>query len=166
MSGYQVSIKKHSGYSILTWSIAIRPEMLNKSDSERQEHFDNIPDAIRRKRQKRALEQGLDLPELHSAITQHQELLHHTEKELTIHTHLAGDHASLADICVLPYVVRLEYLGWQHLWQHLSGVQQWYTAMKNRRAYALTFDEMYPEGFKQRWQQHGKSARIFLRNID
>jgi glutathione S-transferase len=152
----------HNACSILTWSIAIRPAMLEKNTKELNEHFNAIPDLKRRKRQQRAFDLGLTLPELKEAKSIHQNLLNRMEIALNNNKYLTSDYCSLADICVLPYIIRLEMLALQHLWQNMPHVGSWITLMKNRDAYSLSFDNHYPIGFIEQWQRYGIEAQNFI----
>jgi len=152
----------HQACSILTWSIAIRPAMLEKTTGDLNKHFDAIPDISRRKRQKRAFDLGLSLPELKEAKINYQNLLNRMEIALKNNKYLTSDYCSLADICVLPYVIRLDMLALQHLWQNLPYVRHWLALMKSRDAYKLSFDNQYPAGFIKRWQEYGIKAQKFI----
>jgi len=55
---------------------------------------------------------------------------------------LAGDDLSLADICVLPTVVRMSDLGLEDVWVDLKHAQGWYARMQARPSFAKAF---YPE---------------------
>jgi glutathione S-transferase len=63
------------------------------------------------------------------------------ETSLATHSYLVGDRITLADICVLPALVRMEDLGYERLWSGLPGVVGWLARMKARPAYAIAFYE-------------------------
>ncbi len=150
----------HSACSILTWSIAIRPEMLKKSPEQVTFHFNSIPDANRRIRQERAFNLGLSDPKLTKAIADHVSLLNKMEIKLGKHKHLVDDSLSLADICVLPYIVRLEMLSLEVLWNDKSNVKRWLKQMRSRAAFTKTFKQLYPRDFLTRWKKYGDVARV------
>lgn len=52
---------------------------------------------------------------------------------------LCGEMLTLADICVLPTVDRMDDLGLAHLWEDLPRVADWYARIRARPAYAATF---------------------------
>jgi len=152
----------HNACSTLTWSIAIRPAMLKKTAEELNKHFNAIPDLKRRERQQRAFDLGLNLPELNDAKSLYQNLLNRMEIALQNNKYLTSDYCSLADICVLPYIIRLDMLAWQHLWQNMPHVSGWLILMKSRKAYALSFDSHYPVGFIEKWRSYGMAAKKFI----
>ena len=55
---------------------------------------------------------------------------------------LLGDALTIADVVLLPSVVRMEDLGMAAMWQDLPGVQRWYAAMQA----APAFDAAYAPG--------------------
>jgi len=153
----------HPACSSLTWSIAIRPEMQKKSQQELIEHFDAIPCPERKKRQMIAYEAGLTSPDLIQAIQQHKRLIQDIEKQLAHTTYLVDEKLSLADICVLPYIVRLEMLACENFWQDTPNVTTWLDNLKTHSAFQQTFSTLYPQGFKKRWYEYGKLAQRQLR---
>jgi hypothetical protein len=46
------------------------------------------------------------------------------------HTYVAGGMYSLADVAVLPYVVRLDHLRLSQMWSNLPNVQRWYDRVR------------------------------------
>jgi glutathione S-transferase len=55
---------------------------------------------------------------------------------------LAGDAISLADLCVLPTIVRMEDIGLQNVWRDLPNMTDWYARMRARPS----FDKAYYPG--------------------
>jgi len=152
----------HSACSTLTWSVAIRPEMLKKCDEELAKHFNAIPCIKRRKKQYKALKLGLSLPELTIAIKEHEKLIAKMEQQLSKTQYLVDNKLSLADICVLPYITRLEMLSFEQLLDNHSGVSSWLNKMKEDAAYQKTYQELYPGGFINRWNNYGQQAASIL----
>ncbi|TQV88159.1 glutathione S-transferase family protein [Aliikangiella coralliicola] len=148
----------HPACSVLTWSVAIRPKMLEKTPQQLDAHFQSVPDENRKLRQRRAMKLGLELPELKQSIENHRLLLNKMEQQLLQTDFLVGSQLSLADFCVLPYIVRLEMLSWEFLWQDCKGVSGWLLKMQSRKSYLKSYHHLYPEGFIQQWQAHGKQA--------
>lgn len=65
--------------------------------------------------------------------------------------YLVDGEFSLADICILPPLVRMDDLGYAHLWKDLPGVAAWLDRMRARPSYAKAFyagsllSEQYPD---------------------
>lgn len=51
---------------------------------------------------------------------------------------LLGEY-SLADICIIPVMIRLDDIGYRHLWEDKSHVAQWLDRCRNRDAVQATF---------------------------
>jgi glutathione S-transferase len=73
------------------------------------------------------------------------------ETRLKDQCYLVGAKISLADICILPPLIRMEDLGYSHLWSDLHGVQAWLERMKSRPSFQKAFytgallSEQYPD---------------------
>jgi glutathione S-transferase len=73
------------------------------------------------------------------------------ETKLKDRPYLLGDHISLADICVLPPLIRMEDLGYSKLWSDLPGFRAWLERMKSRPSFKKAFyagsllSEQYPD---------------------
>ncbi|MET1256780.1 glutathione S-transferase family protein [Aliikangiella maris] len=156
----QVHTAIHPACSVISWSLAIRPAMLNKTLEALKQHFANIPDAERRKRQQRAFELGLELPELHQAIATYQHFVCSMRDQLSITPWLAGDQISLADFCVIPYLIRLEHLSFNSIIDRFPEVCNWLSQIKLERGFEQVFILNYPSGFIQQWQQYGLQAKL------
>jgi glutathione S-transferase len=63
------------------------------------------------------------------------------ETSLATSLYLVGDRITLADICVLPALIRMEDLGYERLWSDRPGVVAWLARMKARPAYTIAFYE-------------------------
>src|ERR1700746_3190558 len=65
--------------------------------------------------------------------------------------YLVGDSLTLADICILPLLVRMSDLGNQRLWSDLAGVSHWLERMTRRQSYATAF---YPGSLLSKQYEH------------
>jgi len=63
---------------------------------------------------------------------------------------LLGDY-SLADICIIPVIMRLDDIGFSHLWADRKNVSNWFSRYRERKALQETFyfgsllSEQYPD---------------------
>jgi glutathione S-transferase len=79
------------------------------------------------------------------------------ETKLKDQPYLLGAEMTLADICVLPPLIRMEDLGYGRLWEDLPGFQGWLTRMKERPSVKAAFypgsllSEQYPD--IREWQK-------------
>lgn len=79
------------------------------------------------------------------------------EEVLKSQSFLIGDHMTLADICVLPALIRMEDLGYKRLWADLPGVQSWLVRIKARPSYAQAF---YPGSLLSEQYEHLRQAPV------
>lgn len=56
-------------------------------------------------------------------------------------TYLLGDELSVADIVLIPSVVRMEDLGLAHMWEQLPHFQRWYRAVQQRPPFGAAYYE-------------------------
>jgi glutathione S-transferase len=63
------------------------------------------------------------------------------EKPLSQSDYLLGKSLTLADLAVLPSLIRMEDLGYEFLWDGCPGVAAWLARMKSRRSYSLAYYE-------------------------
>jgi hypothetical protein len=56
------------------------------------------------------------------------------ERSTREHDYLPGNEFSLADIAVIPYVIRLDMLRLSPMWRSYIGVPEWYERVRNRPA--------------------------------
>lgn len=54
---------------------------------------------------------------------------------------LAVSHISLADICVLPTIVRMDDIGLSDMWANLPNVVRWYSGMASRPSFGSAYYE-------------------------
>jgi glutathione S-transferase len=52
---------------------------------------------------------------------------------------LAGDAISLADLCVLPTIVRMSDIGLEEVWRDLPNMTDWYARMRARSSFEKAF---------------------------
>jgi glutathione S-transferase len=70
---------------------------------------------------------------------------------------LLGSDISLADIMVMPAIVRMADLGQDTAWQDLPRVQRWYDAIRAQAAFAPTY---YPGSLLTERFPHLRNAKM------
>lgn len=83
------------------------------------------------------VEKGLDSPHVATAIQIHDGVLGRMNRALDDAEWLAGDSYSLADASLMPYLLRLEHLEMQWMWQDSAGenIGAWLQRSKARPNY-------------------------------
>ena len=80
----------------------------------------------------RVVAHGLDSGFVKEAVEHHEKLLTSIEDAVHASPYLAGDAYSLADIAVVPYILRLELLGLSRMWNGRPGVAAWWERVRQR----------------------------------
>ena len=84
---------------------------------------------------------GFSQTEVNEALEKLRETLVRMEASLARGPWLIGDQLTLADISLVPTVVRLDDLALSHLWHDLPRVADWYARIRSRRSFAQAFYE-------------------------
>ncbi len=87
----------------------------------------------------RSMESGIDEERLNDAIERLDMTLARMEIALKEHSWLMGEKFTIADICVIPTIDRMEDLGYAKHWAHLPGVSRWWSHVKQRQSYRQTY---------------------------
>ena len=75
---------------------------------------------------------GLESEFMRESLESHDKLLHWIDDAMKTGPYLAGATFSLADIGVIPYVLRLELVGLSQLWDRYPAVGAWWQRVRNR----------------------------------
>ncbi len=84
---------------------------------------------------------GFPQDEIDAALRRLRETLERMERSLEKTEWLAHDRFTLADISIMPTLVRMEDLMLKHMWSDLPAVTRWYAHLKARPAFAITYYE-------------------------
>lgn len=113
--------------------------------------WSNVPDAefqalvekrtVRKHLYKKIGREGFSEHEVREALERLRQTLLRMESSLRSSPWLCGEQLTLADISIVPTIVRLETLGYAHMWQDLPSVMSWYDAVKRRPSFSATYHE-------------------------
>ena len=70
-----------------------------------------------------------------------RKLLRDAEAALEQGSHLAGDTMTLADLAMLPYLLRLEHLKLERLWAEAPRTAAWFERLKSTSAYRVGIEK-------------------------
>ena len=82
---------------------------------------------------------GFPKPEVDAALDRLRQTVERMDKSLRDTKWVANDMFTLADISVMPTIVRMEDLGLAHIWADLPRVKDWYGRLQKRPAFAKTY---------------------------
>jgi glutathione S-transferase len=126
----------HAACASVTYAAAFAPQLrANHTPQEWEERLKKLPDRARAARQRAILEQGFQAPVVKDAVLLHDKILKDMDTTLADQPWLAGQHFSLADIAIVPYVTRLDRLGLDRMWAGRSNVARWFAAMQARPSF-------------------------------
>ena len=124
----------HTACMTLSFATAFRARMAKMSEDEREEEFAKAPNQKRSEIKRDVTAHGLQSRYVADAIAQHEKLLTWMEQAVQRGSYLAGNHYSLADIGVLPYILRLELVKLDRMWDKRPGVASWWERVKARQS--------------------------------
>ncbi len=102
----------HEGITEISFSAMFREAMKGMTEAQRQARFRNVGDPRRRDRFLSTYELGIDSPYVTWAVAAFEKMFANLEQTLAPGGHwILGSGYSLADISLMPYVGRLDYLG-------------------------------------------------------
>ena len=114
----------HNSCTILTFATAFRPWFAGLTGEQIDERLAKSPSKKRTEYKRDVALNGLDSKFAREALEHHEKLLKLIDDAGG--GWLAGGEFSLADIAVIPYVLRLELLRMSRLWDRRPGVASWY----------------------------------------
>jgi len=122
----------HNSCTILTFATAFRPGLLKLRPEEREAGFAKAPSKQRSAYKRDVVTHGLDSRFVKDAVEHHEKLLTWIEDAVRGGPYLAGDDYSLADVAVIPYILRLELLRLSRIWDGRPGVAGWWARVRQR----------------------------------
>lgn len=82
---------------------------------------------------------GFPKEEIDAALEQLRQTVERMDRALGQSEWLANDMFTLADISIMPSIVRMEDLGLSYLWADLPNVIHWYARLQRRPAFSKTY---------------------------
>ena len=151
----------HEGISEISFCAMFRERLRASTEEQRQKRFNNIGDPKRHDRFKSTYEQGTDSPFVLYAVANFEKAFDQLEKTLTkAGPWILGDQMTLADINLMPYVARLEFLGLLDLWiEQRPHVRAWWARVHEQRCFRAGIVEPLSDAELSEMQQSGPKIR-------
>lgn len=155
------------GATAISFSAMFRDRLKGMSDKERGERFRNVGDPRRRDRYLSAYELGVESPYVLWAIAAFERAFDSIDETLGRGGKwLAGDAFSLAEISLMPYVARLEYLNLLDIWVgSRPGVLGWWARCKARASFAAAIAEPLTQQEREEMDVSGTRLRARVRQL-
>jgi ganglioside-induced differentiation-associated protein 1 len=106
------------------------------------------------------IQQGLDAPGAADKIRLYDAYLHRMERSLADSDWLVGDHFTMADVAMAPYLNRLAALAMQGLWEHgrLPRVERWFAHIRARPTFRPAFLDWLPSELEAEMRANGERS--------
>jgi glutathione S-transferase len=120
----------HDGVTELSFSAMFRERMRAMTDEMREKRFKNVGDPRRTDRFRSTYEHGAKSPFVVHGIAAYERAFRLMDETLAGHGKpwIVGDAVTLADINMMPYAARLEYLGLIDAWLDIRPrVRDWWS---------------------------------------
>ena len=149
----------HPAVAPITFAVSHRYTLLALSPDKLEAYLRATPDPIHQARKRAWVEQGLDAPEVRTAITKFARAFDRMEAALADSPWLAGPDYSLADVALTPYLVRIEMLGMWDMWK--AGhprVDAWFGRVKARESFEAAVFQHMPLALRETMLANGRKA--------
>jgi glutathione S-transferase len=138
----------HTACMTLSFATCFRARMARMSEAAREADLAKSPNQKRSDIKRDVTAHGLQSHYAIDAVHQHEKMLTLMEKALDRRPFLADDSYTLADIAVLPYVLRLELVNLQNMWDKRPRVAAWWERVK---ALPSTQDTIFKRMTEKDW---------------
>jgi glutathione S-transferase len=149
------------GVAEISFSAMFRERMKNAPEEIRQARFQNVGDPRRRDRVKSTLEHGVHSPYVLQAIYAYEKAFKLLEQALTEGgPWIIGDNPTLADIALMPFAARLDYLGLIDIWLTVRPrVRDWWAMAKEWPNYRRGLADLVTDTEIAEMQEHGPKLK-------
>jgi glutathione S-transferase len=151
----------HEGITEISFSAMFRERMRNMPVELREARFRNIGDPRRHDRFKSTYELGAQSPFVLYAVAAYERAFETLEGELAENgPWVLGDEATLADIALMPYVARLDFLGLLEVWTETRpNIKAWWVQAQEWPSFKRGLRERVSEDEFAEMQTHGSRIR-------
>ena len=147
----------HTAIHAITYVCVNRAKLLALPPEQLEKRFRNIPDPVRSIKLRQIVEDGFDSAPVSAALETLGEILPQLEAATQAHEWLAGDHATLADLAIFPFVHRLDLLGFEQLWGE-GDLARWHKAMMQRPSFQIAVGAVVPASALENFAAAGQIA--------
>jgi glutathione S-transferase len=148
----------HDGVTEISFSAMFRERMKNMAPEVREKRFRNVGDPRRTDRFKSTYELGAKSPFVVHAVAAYERAFKMLEDTLAESSGpwILGSDPTLADINLMPYAARLDYLGLLDLWiKDRSRVKVWWTSVREWTSFKSGLHDLISEAEFSEMRMHG-----------
>jgi glutathione S-transferase len=151
--------------AIMSQAISFRHQYLANGPEALERILSAIPDEARRELKRMAFSTGLDNPALPMAARRMSKLFADMDAALGVGEWLAGERFTLADIAMIPFVVRMEHLAMAMMFEGRSNLDGWLARFKSRRCYAEGMVKWFNLDYLTLCAETGREAQARIRTM-
>jgi len=149
----------HPAIGFLSYAVLVRPALGVIDPVTLEKRLTAMPNDHARSLRRDALTLGLKAPAFGESVRTKVALLDKIEVALQTNDHLTGQALSLADLIILPYVARLEHMGWSpELLRHRPRARSWLERMMSRKSYQEGIVGWMTPEIAKNWRSWGEEA--------
>ncbi|HZW05263.1 MAG TPA: glutathione S-transferase domain-containing protein, partial [Candidatus Nitrosotalea sp.] len=151
----------HEGITEISFSAVFRERMKNMPAELREARFRNIGDPRRHDRFKSTYDLGVQSPFVLYAVAAYERAFGALEATLAEGgPWILGDKPTLADIALMPYVARLDYLGLLGAWtENRPRIGAWWAQAQEWPSFKRGLHDRVSEGELAEMRTHGPKIR-------
>ncbi|MEA2659349.1 MAG: hypothetical protein QOF64_1945 [Candidatus Binatota bacterium] len=155
----------HAATRTISNAIAFRHQKLALGKAALETLHEKIPDPKKRAESWENVTKGIDSSYFVDATRRFDKLLADMEAALVEAPWIAGKEFSLADIGYAPYILRLQDLQLQFLWDQRPHVPAWFERVGKRPGYKQAFDDWPNESYAALMKEKGAEAQSRVKAI-
>ena len=148
----------HDGVTEISFSAMFRERMKNMPPEVREKRFRNVGDPRRTDRFKSTYEYGVKSPFVAHGIAAYERAFQTLESTLAEHKGpwILGSDPTLADINLMPYAARLDYLGLLDLWiKDRPHAKAWWNTARDWPSFKSGLHDLISEAEFSEMKTHG-----------
>ncbi|MEM7130586.1 MAG: glutathione S-transferase family protein [Chloroflexota bacterium] len=161
----QIDEGVHAATGIISNCIAFRHQHLQKTPEAIETWLNNIPNPVKRERQRRGVEMGMDSPDFVDGVMRYEKLLDDMEAALENGPWLLGDAFSLADISYASYMARLQHLGFEDRIAARPRTAEWTGRLMARPSYNEGIEGWFDPKYLTLFESQREAAKTKISSI-
>jgi len=157
----------HEGVVEISFSAMFRERMKNMTDEQRDIRFRNVGDPKRRDRFMSTYEKGVESPYVFRGVAAYEKAFANMETALAGGSDwLVPSGYSLADINIMPYAARLDFLNLMDIWtEERPGVRAWWARARNKPAFIKGIVDPLSDKEEQEMSTFGSKIKEQIRAV-
>ncbi len=155
------SVRFHTAVHVLTTLSLNREKLLSLSPEELAEKLNQIPDKARAHRLYDVVQNGLEGIAASTSVIYLKNIFQKLETQLQGGQFLCGDGITLADLAILPFLMRIEFLQLKPDWSDtkFDAVDDWIERLKQRPSFIKAIVDFHSSEALEKYKTHGTPVR-------